>query len=247
VFEIIQTDTTSGNFLPESPFLSLKTGLCMSGNIISLLQPLKWLRGLLWFTLIAFFTFLMARIVLPYRSGALDIDFLLSKQHIIHLWHYRAAFYLHIFPALLVLAAGMTQFSDVILKKIPTLHRWVGKLYVFSVIFICGPAGFIMALYSNGGWVARSSFITLSVLWWLTTWLAWRAIKKGDVPAHKAWMIRSYALTFSAVTLRVMQFLLATQTHIDTDTAYQIVAWPSWMINVLVAEWICVRDRRSNP
>jgi hypothetical protein len=199
-------------------------------------SPLKWLSGITWFLAVAFFSYLMARIVLPYTSGRLDIDFLLSKQHIIHLWHYRAAFYLHIFPALLVLAAGMTQFSSRILAKAPALHRWVGKVYVGSVLLVCGPAGFVMALYSNGGWVARSSFVTLSVLWWLCTWFAWRAIIRGSVSEHKTWMLRSYALTFSAITLRVMQFLLATRTGIDADLAYQVVAWPSWVLNLLALE-----------
>lgn len=202
----------------------------------TLSQTFKWLPALFWLAVVAFFTFLMARIVLPYRSGRLDLDFLLSKQHIIHLWHYKAAFYLHIFPALLVLAAGMTQFSDYILKKIPMLHRWVGKLYVLSILGICGPAGFVMAFYANGGWIARSSFITLSILWWIFTFLAWRSIKNGNISRHRTWMIRSYALTFSAVTLRVMQFTLATQTHIDMDLAYQIVAWPSWVGSLVLGE-----------
>lgn len=211
------------------------------------LIPFKWLKSLFWLLFIGFFSLLMARIVLPYRSGARDIDFLLSKQHIVHLWHYRLAFYLHIFPALLVLAAGMTQFSGLVLKKAPMLHRWVGKVYVFSILAVCGPAGFVMALYSNGGWIARSSFLTLSVLWWATTFLAWRAIKNGDVQHHRAWMLRSYALTFSAVTLRVMQFGLATQTHIEMALAYQIVAWPSWMLNLLVAEWAVGFVKKPGP
>ena len=109
---------------------------------------------------------------------------------------------------------------------------------MFSILGVCGPAGFIMAFYSNGGWIARSSFLSLCVLWWGATWLGWRAIKKGDVQQHRSWMIRSYALTFSAITLRVMQFLLATQTHIEMDAAYQIVAWPSWVLNLVLAEWV---------
>lgn len=204
-------------------------------------HPVRWLRSFLWLLVIAFFSFLMARIVLPYRSGRLDLDFLLSKQHIVHLWYYRAAFYMHIFPALLVLAAGMTQFSDWILKRAAFVHRLVGKLYVFSILGVCGPAGFVMALYSNGGWIASSSFITLSILWWLCTWQAWRAIKRGSTSEHRKWMMRSYALTFSAITLRAMQFLLATQTHIDMDTAYQMVAWPSWVLNLALAEWLIDR------
>ncbi|MEZ4927004.1 MAG: DUF2306 domain-containing protein [Saprospiraceae bacterium] len=201
-------------------------------------KTLSWLGTFIWVLAIAFFSFLMARIVLPYRSGRLDIEFLLTKQHIIHLLHYRVAFYLHIFPALLVLVAGITQFSDQILQKLPSLHRWVGKVYVWSILFVCGPAGFVMAWYSNGGWVARSSFLTLSVLWWICTWQAWQSIRKGKIRRHREWMFRSYALTFSAVTLRLMQFIFTTQTGMDSDTAYRLVAWPSWVINLLVAEWL---------
>lgn len=185
---------------------------------------------------VAFFTFLMGNIVWPYTSGRLDIDFLLSKQHIIHLPHYRAAFFLHIFPALLVLAAGITQFSGKILKKTPAVHRWIGRVYVFIILGVCGPAGLIMAFYANGGTLTKTSFITLSLLWWGTTWTAYRAIRAGNIRRHGAWMIRSYALTLSAISLRVMQFGLASYSDISPEAAYEIVAWPSWMLNLLLAE-----------
>ena len=187
---------------------------------------------------VAFFSLLMARIVWPYTSGAWDIDFLLTKQHIIHLRHYRWSFYLHIFPALLVLLAGLTQFSGRILRQTPSLHRWAGRVYVYSVLGICGPAAMVMAFYANGGWLAKTSFVILSGLWWGCTWVAYRAIRRSDVRRHGAWMIRSYALTFSAVTLRVMQFGLATYSDMDPETAYRLVAWPSWIFNWLVAEWV---------
>lgn len=191
---------------------------------------------------VAFFTFLMGSIVWPYTSGRLDIDFLLSKQHIIHLLHYRVSFYLHIFPALLVMAAGLTQFSGKILKKTPALHRWVGRVYAFSILGVCGPAGLIMTFYANGGWFTKASFVALSLLWWGATWLAYRAIRAGDVRRHGAWMIRSYALTLSAISLRVMQFGLASYSDISPEEAYELVAWPSWVLNFLLAELILNRS-----
>ena len=190
------------------------------------------------FIAVAFFSYLMADIVWPYRSGALDIDFLLTKQDIIHLFHYRAAFYLHIFPALLVLLAGLTQFSHWVLRRMPRLHRWVGRIYVFSIIGVCGPAALVMAFYANGGFWAQASFVTLSLLWWAFTWAGYWFIRKGDIQRHRAWMVRSYALTFSAITLRVMQFLLAVYSDMDPETAYRLVAWPSWVLNLLVAEFV---------
>ncbi|TNE51645.1 MAG: DUF2306 domain-containing protein [Bacteroidetes bacterium] len=187
---------------------------------------------------LAFFSWIMFNIIWPYTSGRLDIDFLLTKQHIIHLLHYRIAFYLHIFPALLVLLAGLTQFSGTLLRNTPAIHRWIGRVYVFSILLVCGPAGMWMAWYANGGTFARLSFLVLSGLWWWTTWISYRAIRTGDIRKHGAWMIRSYALTLSAVTLRLMQFGLAMYSDIDPETAYRLVAWPSWVLNLAVAELI---------
>ena len=111
--------------------------------------------------LLLLFSWLMFGIIFPYSSGRLDIDFLLTKQHIIHLLHYRWAFYLHIFSSLFVLLAGITQFSGYVLRQWPKLHRSIGKAYVFIILFISGPAAFVMSFYGNGGWLARTSFHTL--------------------------------------------------------------------------------------
>ncbi len=185
---------------------------------------------------VAFFSFLMLSIVWPYRTGAPDVDFLLTKQRVVHLYHYRAAFYLHIFPALLVLMAGLTQFFRVVLRRVPGLHRWVGRVYAFSILGVCGPAALVMAFYANGGFWSQASFVTLSGLWWGFTWVGYRAIRTGNVSRHGAWMVRSYALTFSAITLRLMQFLLTIYSDMDPEAAYRLVAWPSWVLNLLVAE-----------
>jgi hypothetical protein len=185
-----------------------------------------------------FFCGLMYNIILPYTSGKTDIDFLLSKQPIIHLKHYRWSFYLHIFSSLLILAAGLTQFSSYILQRAINIHRWIGKIYTFGILIISAPAAFVMSFYANGGWIAKPSFLLLSLLWWYTTWQGYQAIRLKAVRVHAVWMLRSYALTFSAITLRLMQAGFAAYTQIDLDTTYQIVSWTSWILNLLVVEWV---------
>ncbi len=192
--------------------------------------------SLVLFASLALFWYLMFRIIAPYASGATDIDFLQTKQNIIGWATYRWSFYLHIFSSLWVLAAGLTQFSTILLRKMPEIHRWVGRIYVAIIVLISAPAAFIMSIYANGDDFTKASFMVLSVLWWLSTWQAYRVISKGDIVQHKAWMYRSYALTLSAISLRIMQFCFATWTDIDPETAYQIVALPSWLINLLIAE-----------
>jgi uncharacterized membrane protein len=185
-----------------------------------------------------FFCGLMYNIIFPYTSGKTDIDFLLSKQKIIHLKHYRWSFYLHIFSSLLILAAGLTQFSSYILRRATIIHRWIGNIYTYGILIISAPSAFLMSFYANGGWIAQSSFLLLSVLWWYTTWKGFQAIRQKAIRTHGIWMLRSYAFTFSAITLRLMQAGFAAYTELDLDTTYQIVSWTSWMLNGIVAEYI---------
>jgi uncharacterized membrane protein len=193
---------------------------------------------------LSLFWYLMFRIVAPYTSGATDIDFLQTKQHIIGWTAYRWSFYLHIFSSLWVLAAGLTQFSNGLLRKTPSMHRWVGRIYVAIILFISAPAAFVMSIYANGNDFTKASFMVLTVLWWLTTWWAYRAIVGGNIPKHKDWMYRSYALTLSAITLRIMQFGFATFTDIDPETAYEIIALPSWLVNLIVAELLIAYQKK---
>ena len=186
----------------------------------------------------------MFRIVAPYTSGATDIDFLQTKQYIIGWATYRWSFYVHIFSSLWVLAAGLTQFSKGLLREIPVIHRWIGRIYVGIILLISAPAACVMSVYANGTDFTKASFMLLSVLWWVTTWWAYQAILKGNIEQHKAWMYRSYALTLSAISLRIMQFCFATWTDIDPEIAYQIVALPSWLINLLIAEIIIYYQKK---
>ncbi|MEZ5039473.1 MAG: DUF2306 domain-containing protein [Saprospiraceae bacterium] len=192
-------------------------------------------------------SYLMLQIILPYTSGALDIDFLLTKQHIIHLLHYRFAFYFHIFTSLFVLLAGILQFSGFFLRKWPLLHRWIGRSYVFIILCISGPAAMVMSFYANGGWMSRISFIILTALWWWFTWKAYQTARQRAFATHGEFMIRSYALTLSAITLRIYQFLLGTFWLMDPQFQYLLVAWGSWVINLGLAEGLIRWQRRKDP
>jgi hypothetical protein len=58
-------------------------------------------------------------------------------------------------------------------------------------------------------------------------------------------MIRSYALTLAAVTLRLW-LPLSQVAGIDFMTAYVAIAWLCWVPNLLVAEWF-LRRRPRRP
>jgi uncharacterized membrane protein len=198
---------------------------------------LKYSWVILYF-LLAFFTYLMVRITLPYFSLNDNTGFLALKQGVIsnHVW--KSAFYIHVFSSCFLLLAGFTQFSPNILNTRKSVHRNIGKLYVIILLFVSGPAGFIMSLYANGGIYSRIGFTLLSILWILFTALAWYYVLKKDFQRHRNFMVLSFSLTCSALTLRLWKYGLALTVHPAPMDMYRVVAWLGWVPNLLLGLWI---------
>jgi hypothetical protein len=201
---------------------------------------------IIWLLLIAFFCWLMIGLTLPYLSFEPDVDFLLTKQKIIHLKHWRYAFYFHVLFSIFTLIAGLTQFSWYILTKHKRLHRMMGYVYVADVICLAGPSGLIMAFYANGTMISKTSFVLLSALWIGFTAIAVIKALQKNFAAHQAWMIRSYALTLSAITLRLLALVLPNFVHLTAHTEYALIAWLSWTINLVIAEVIIYSKKLSS-
>ncbi|MCZ8284897.1 MAG: DUF2306 domain-containing protein, partial [Bacteroidia bacterium] len=111
---------------------------------------MKLLLALL-FGIYSYFFWLMLKITLQYIPLSNDAAFLNIKQDYIQLMHYRIAFFVHVFSAIIVLLAGYTQFSKSLRIKFPRWHRRAGWLYVLVTLFLAGPSGFIIGIYANGG------------------------------------------------------------------------------------------------
>ncbi|HMD00740.1 MAG TPA: DUF2306 domain-containing protein, partial [Ferruginibacter sp.] len=167
-----------------------------------------------------------------------DVGFLQLKQSYLHITEWRVAFFTHVFSSLFALLAGFTQFSTRFLKRNPRLHRIFGYTYVINVLMVTGPAGLLMSFYANGGISSRIAFVMLSVLWISFTAIAlYKAVKK-DFIGHRNFMIRSFALTLSAVTLRIWKYLLANYTDIHQMDRYRMIAWLGWTLNLIAAEFL---------
>lgn len=116
-------------------------------------------------------------------------------------------------------------------------HRAAGRVYVVACL-AGAVGGFWLALTSTAGIAASLGFGLLAVAWISTTLLAWRKALSGDFGQHRRWMIRSLALTFAAVTLRIM-IPLSFLTGLDFPTAYRAIAFLCWVPNLVVTElWL---------
>lgn len=188
----------------------------------------------------------MLRITLDYIPIRDDAGFLQIKQQYLGIAHWKSAFWIHVFTSMFALVAGFTQFFPALLRRMPQLHRWMGKLYVLNVCFITGPASLIMAFYANGGFTSRLAFTLLAISWITSTALGWRAVMLRQWSLHQSWMMRSYALTLSAITLRAWKYSLVFLFEPRPMDLYRLVAWLGFVPNILFVEWLIRRRRSAN-
>ena len=141
----------------------------------------------------------------------------------------------HLAGGMIALVLGALQVSATLRNKYLDMHRWLGRIYVVAVV-VGGIGGFVMALESTGGLVTHYGFGMMAVCWLGCTLNAYRHVRAGNIAQHRAWMLRSYALTLAAVTLRIY-LPLSQIAGYEFIEAYRAISWMCWVPNLLVVEW----------
>jgi uncharacterized membrane protein len=152
---------------------------------------------------------------------------------------------LHIAASAVALALGPFQFLSSLRAGAPWLHRLMGRFYIAACL-LGGLAGGAIAMYASSGPVAGAGFFSLSILWLLFTAIAFAAVLRRDFETHRRWMIRSFALTLAAVTLRIYLPIGIALNHGEFTLPYTIIAWACWIPNLIAAEvFLALRPRAS--
>ena len=162
---------------------------------------------------------------------------LLPYELRVNLLHNPPAFMLHTSFGGLALLLAPWQFVGWLRRAHPKVHRWVGRTYIGCAL-ISGVAAYPVAFGTIAGPIASAGFALMATAWLGTTLVAWRAVRQRRYAAHRRWMIRSFALALSAVTLRIA-LLVPVQLQLDFMPVYRVTSWASWILNLLLAElWL---------
>ena len=201
----------------------------------------------------SYLCWLMLRICFSYFPWSDVQGFLRLKQDVVNFPAWQWAFKIHVACSGLVLLAGFTQFFASLRSRYPAWHRRFGWLYITGVLLLAAPSGFILALYAAGGLITQICFVLLTVLWVFSTALALRYAIARRWLLHRDWMIRSFALSLSALSLRTWKMalyqLVPYAEWLTPKLIYQLEAWLGWVINLIIAEliiwYLYQRNRRS--
>lgn len=150
----------------------------------------------------------------------------------------------HLLVVASALLAGPWQFLPKTRRRWPHVHRWTGRLYVLFAL-AGGASGLILSMQAVGTAGGRAGFALLALAWMLTTGRGYLLGRRRAFEGHRRWMTRSFALAFSAVTLRLYYPLLIWLSG-DFAVAQQWGAWLCWVPNLLIAELLLSPSRRRS-
>lgn len=122
------------------------------------------------------------------------------------------------------LFAGALQMSSRIRRTHTALHHALGKVYI-GAVSIAAPAAIYMGTSTLEPVTIRFEQIFQGGFWWLSALIAWACIRSGQMPLHKAWMMRSYAFTLIFIVSRVPDaFLTSYSDQFLSDMLWGLVA-----------------------
>jgi len=155
-------------------------------------------------------------------------------------WPHRVALLLHIGGGTLALFCGPFQLWSGLRRRHLSVHRLTGYLYIGGVA-MAGAAAFYLGFFTQ----PRDFGVALwglAVAWWTTVGMAFVAIHRKQIAAHREWMIRGYVVTFAFVVFRwVVDLPILASLG---DSRFATVGWLCWAGPLLVAE-VVLQWRRT--
>ena len=149
----------------------------------------------------------------------------------------------HSLCGIIALLAGPVQFSSRFRQRHLKFHRALGRVYVISV-FISAFTGVALAAGRPG--LPGTSM--QAAAWIVCTAAAFITARNRQIAQHRQWMARSYAVTFTFVSSRVLNLWPRYWSHLgDTFAAVGVIAFTlaSLLLVDLSLNWRELATRRT--
>ncbi len=192
-------------------------------------MPLAWLLALC-----SFIPIMTAAIrVVQIPLGALPADSLRLAVS-------PPAYFLHALTGLLFGALGPLQFVRALRSRYGTVHRWAGRAFVLAGAGLAW-SGLALLLQvesiATGLLDAARGVFAVALVSALVLGIA--SARARDMPRHRAWMIRAYAIGMGTGPVGLVLFPLYLVTgEPPTGVFTDLVVVGTWVASIAVGEWV---------
>ncbi len=127
----------------------------------------------------------------------------------------------HTLCGVIALLAGPVQFSSRLRRRHLKFHRVLGRMYVISVF-----VGAVTGIALSAGRPGMPGTCVQAGAWIVCTTAAFITARNRQIVQHRQWMARSYAVTFTFVSSRVLNLWPRYWSHLgDSLAAVGVIAF----------------------
>jgi uncharacterized membrane protein len=165
-----------------------------------------------------------------------------NHDYLLKLLHDRHLLIPHALAGVTAMFLGPLQFSTHLRRNHLQLHRILGRIYV-AAIFIAAPLA--IAISWGSDLIVGTAFQAGS--WLLCTAMAFLLVRNRHIAQHRQWMIRSYAVTFTFIALRALDFIPSYATMSDQAEVLNIIvvtALSAFILPDIAFHWRDITHRR---
>jgi uncharacterized membrane protein len=156
---------------------------------------------------------------------------------------HRSITLVHIIPGLLFMILGPLQFSKSIRAHYLNFHRWSGRIFVASSLVIGLTAIWMsLAMPAIGGLNQAIATLLFAILFLFSLVKAFLHIRRREIPQHREWMLRAFAIGLAVATIRpIIGIFFATSrlTHLTPHDFFGTAFWLGFTLQLIAVEsWI---------
>lgn len=157
---------------------------------------------------------------------------------------------IHILSVSVFCVFGAFQVSSPVRRRNPARHRRAGRVLV-PVGTVAALSGLWLTLVYPPGDLDGPTLFAFRIVFGSAMigclWLGFLAIRQRDFAAHRAWMIRAFAIALGAGTQVFTHMPLSLFPDLNGETGRTLAMGGGWALNLLIAEWIIRRPRNNQP
>jgi uncharacterized membrane protein len=169
-------------------------------------------------------------------------DYPMYHQYRVRLIADRYLLFPHALCGTLALLSGPLQFSTRLRQRYLPFHRILGRVYVVSVF-----SAAVMALIIGANQPLFPGTCVQAGAWILCTLAAFLTARNRHIAQHRQWMVRSYAVTFTFIALRILSIWPRYWNLPDATNVVVIIGttFASVLLADLGLNWSEIAHRRS--
>lgn len=148
----------------------------------------------------------------------------------------------HVVAASICLPGCLLLSLNIVIKRLPRFHRWLGRAVGTIVLLALVPSGLYMSWFAKGGLLSTIGFMLSGVIVAFAMVQGVRAARARRFVEHRRWVLHVLAQLSVAVTSRAMLFAFDAG-GVDEILAYLVSLWVPVVGSFGLVELVLTRTR----